>query len=92
MVNSPDGVLIKYTTRKEGKVMALIKCPECGKDISDKADKCINCGCPVSEMVHSVPPELKSFTLVCKPGMFDPQPIKGMTIDKKNRLLGDTIL
>lgn len=24
--------------------MALIKCPECGQDISDKAKKCINCG------------------------------------------------
>lgn len=24
--------------------MALIKCPECGKEISDKAEKCICCG------------------------------------------------
>ena len=24
--------------------MALIKCPECGKEISDKATKCPNCG------------------------------------------------
>ena len=23
--------------------MALIKCPECGKEISDKAKVCINC-------------------------------------------------
>ena len=30
--------------------MALIKCPECGKEISDKAVACINCGCPVSAM------------------------------------------
>ena len=30
--------------------MALIKCTECGKEISDKAVCCINCGCPVSEM------------------------------------------
>ena len=28
--------------------MALIKCPECGKEISDKADKCINCGYPIA--------------------------------------------
>ena len=27
--------------------MALIKCPECGKEISDKAAACPNCGCPV---------------------------------------------
>lgn len=24
--------------------MALIKCPECGKDVSDKAEVCLNCG------------------------------------------------
>lgn len=27
--------------------MALIKCPECGKEISDKASKCQNCGYPL---------------------------------------------
>lgn len=27
--------------------MAIIKCPECGKDISDKAKECIHCGCPI---------------------------------------------
>ncbi|MBP3697362.1 MAG: zinc ribbon domain-containing protein [Clostridia bacterium] len=27
--------------------MALIKCPECGKEVSDKAQSCINCGCPI---------------------------------------------
>jgi len=27
--------------------MALIKCPECGKEISDKAASCIHCGCPI---------------------------------------------
>ena len=30
--------------------MALIKCPECGKEISDKASACIHCGCPASAM------------------------------------------
>jgi ribosomal protein L37E len=29
--------------------MALIKCPECGKDVSDKAKACPHCGCPISE-------------------------------------------
>ena len=28
--------------------MALIKCPECGKEISDKAPACIHCGYPLS--------------------------------------------
>jgi len=27
--------------------MAMIKCKECGKDISDKSSSCIHCGCPV---------------------------------------------
>lgn len=27
--------------------MALINCPECGKEISDRAAACPNCGCPV---------------------------------------------
>lgn len=29
--------------------MALIKCPECGKEISDKATICINCGLPLKQ-------------------------------------------
>ena len=28
--------------------MALIICPDCGKEISDKSDRCINCGCPIN--------------------------------------------
>lgn len=27
--------------------MSLIECPECHKEISDKAEKCPNCGCPL---------------------------------------------
>ncbi len=47
--------------------MALIKCPECGKKISDKADACINCGCPLSEFnkqqikIHSEPTDNKEY-------------------------------
>ena len=29
--------------------MALIKCSECGKEISDQATACVHCGCPVSK-------------------------------------------
>ncbi len=29
--------------------MGLIKCSECGKEISDRAEKCINCGCPINK-------------------------------------------
>lgn len=29
--------------------MALIKCPECNKEVSDKADVCIHCGYPLHD-------------------------------------------
>ena len=28
--------------------MALISCPECGKEVSEKAASCPNCGAPIS--------------------------------------------
>lgn len=31
--------------------MALIKCPECGREISDKASSCPNCGCPIQKKI-----------------------------------------
>ena len=36
--------------------MALIKCPECGKEISDKAPSCPGCGCPVSAAASTAAP------------------------------------
>jgi len=33
--------------------MSLINCPECGKQISDKAKSCPNCGFPIEEMNKS---------------------------------------
>ena len=33
--------------------MALIKCTECGKEFSDKASQCPNCGCPTNEIVEN---------------------------------------
>jgi uncharacterized protein YbaR (Trm112 family) len=32
---------------KEGTIMALIACPECGKEVSNKSRACIHCGCPL---------------------------------------------
>jgi len=32
--------------------MGLIKCQECGKEISDKADKCVGCGAPISVSIQ----------------------------------------
>lgn len=30
--------------------MALIRCPECGKQISDKAEYCVGCGYPIAQI------------------------------------------
>ena len=38
--------------------MALIICPECGKEISDKAPQCIHCGYPIAELKE----DTESFT------------------------------
>ena len=34
--------------------MALIKCPECGKEISDKSEKCIHCGFPLVKEKNTI--------------------------------------
>lgn len=34
--------------------MALIKCTECGHDVSDKASECPHCGCPISKEKSSI--------------------------------------
>lgn len=34
--------------------MALITCPECGKEISDKAATCPNCGCPLQQPQQTI--------------------------------------
>lgn len=32
--------------------MALVKCPECGKEVSSLANTCIGCGFPIKEYVE----------------------------------------
>lgn len=34
--------------------MALINCPECGKQVSDQAGACPNCGCPIANRPTSI--------------------------------------
>ncbi len=33
--------------------MALVVCPECGKEISDKSEACIHCGYPLINMINT---------------------------------------
>lgn len=39
--------------------MALIKCPECGREISDRANSCPNCGYPI---LHEINPVIENLT------------------------------
>ena len=56
MINSPRRFNKNNTQKeREEKIMALITCPECGKEISDKATACPNCGCPVSQKQTYIP-------------------------------------
>jgi hypothetical protein len=34
--------------------MALIKCPDCGKQVSSSASSCPNCGCPIANRPTNV--------------------------------------
>lgn len=45
--------------------MSLINCPECGKEISDKSDKCINCGFPIRNEEHTTEKENYVFCNNC---------------------------
>ncbi len=40
--------------------MALLQCPECGKQVSSSADKCVHCGYPLADYVKEM--EIKRLT------------------------------
>lgn len=48
--------------------MSLIKCSECGHEISDKAEYCVNCGCPIKNEQYNVRKFYEEFTTcpICK--------------------------
>lgn len=48
--------------------MALIKCPECGKDMSDKASACPSCGCPVFDSNNQMDSKAEAKVLCPKCG------------------------
>lgn len=45
--------------------MALINCPECAKEISDKADACPSCGFPVARTLAAAVSESKVTVVEC---------------------------
>lgn len=55
--------------------MALINCPECKKEISDKASSCPNCGCPIS----SIAPKQEAYSQTIPPSnatMYNNNPVQ----------------
>lgn len=54
--------------------MALIKCEDCGREVSDKASVCIHCGCPISISQETQSIKVESKPLVEKEptGWFGP--------------------
>lgn len=40
-------MLCYYINERGGEDLALIICPECGKEVSDQSERCINCGYPL---------------------------------------------
>ena len=74
--------------------MALIKCPECGKSISDKAEKCPHCGIPseyfpkngqkVENNSESIDYEKLSNILI---SFWDGKELKKLTMKKKIQLI-----
>ena len=41
----------------------LIKCPECGNNVSDKAINCIHCGFPLHENIHKTGNDIDEYKL-----------------------------
>lgn len=67
------------------KKMALIKCPECEKEISSHALSCPNCGYPLGETAKASDSEECDIPLKFAPKVLDMQPIRGMRIDPRNK-------
>ena len=42
--------------------MALIKCPDCGREVSDRDDKCPSCACPLNQDIPASSETVKSGT------------------------------
>ena len=62
--------------------MAMISCPECGKQVSDKAETCPNCGYPLYKMGYD---DLKPFDVDELPRRTEHRPHVAPRVKKKKR-------
>lgn len=65
--------------------MALTKCPDCGKEVSDRSGKCIHCGCPIpNPNIEEENKELEKEYVIgyraFKPGSVSPLFISGFVL------------
>lgn len=65
--------------------MALIKCPECGKEISNKAKTCIHCGFPFDEL-QSTPVSHNTQMDISSPKPISNDTLKKVVISNFNEL------
>jgi hypothetical protein len=63
--------------------MAMISCPECGKQVSDKAETCPNCGYPLYKMGYD--DDLKPFDVDELPRRTEHRPHVAPRVKKKKR-------
>ncbi len=63
--------------------MALIKCSECGRVISDKASACVHCGCPTEQSNATVTPTSYQAILADVPPEMKPRIIKQLRVSFK---------
>lgn len=77
--------------------MALIKCTECGNMVSDKADKCPHCGCPVSIILcesEKAPEKPLAEEPAQRPAPVSPQQVEvtGVKVSSKLKLALSAVL
>lgn len=67
--------------------MALIKCPECGREVSDKALSCPNCGYPISQDPLEWAMDFETYPLVQASEQRETQPLgEKKSFERQNRL------
>lgn len=69
--------------------MALIKCPECGKEVSDRAAACIHCGFPLHEKVVEESSEIQMIKNTISE--YIENPAKYANIDALNKSIAPTV-
>jgi ribosomal protein S27E len=67
--------------------MALIKCPECGAEVSDRANECIKCGFPLNRPAGGVASVAKNKPVGVTASMAKNEPL-GLTVSEKEEMFG----